>query len=98
MFSDESGTKLRPGLIISSNPFHQARQEVIIAAITSNGARRLFGDYLITDWQGAGLLFPSSVTGIIRTIKRLMIRRKLGSLAEPDLEGFSQVLRASLGL
>jgi len=98
MFSDESGKKLRPAVIISSSAYHRARQEVVVAAITSNVRRRLFGDHLIADWKGAGLLFPSVVTGIFRTIKRMMIDRKLGSMPNPDFEAIERELRRSLGL
>jgi len=98
MFSDESGKKLRPAVIISSSAYHRARQEVVVAAITSNVRRRLFGDHLIADWKGAGLLFPSVVTGIFRTIKRMMIDRKLGSMPKPDLAAIDRELRRSLGL
>ena len=41
VFSDESGTKLRPSLVINSDAYAQARHEVIVAAITSNVTRRL---------------------------------------------------------
>jgi mRNA interferase MazF len=98
VFSDESGKKLRPALVISSAAYHRARQEVVVAAITSNVTRRLFGDHPVAAWQAAGLLFPSTVTGIIRTIKGSMIQRTLGPLAEPDLDAFSRALRQSLDL
>jgi len=98
VFSDESGKKLRPAVIISSSGYNRARQEVVVAAITSNVRRRRFGDHLVADWKGAGLLFPSVVTGILRTIKRTMIDRKLGSMLKPDLEAIERELRRSLGL
>ncbi|MBI4492285.1 MAG: type II toxin-antitoxin system PemK/MazF family toxin [Chloroflexi bacterium] len=98
VFSDESGKKLRPALVISSDAYQHARQEVIIAAITSNVSRHLVGDYLISDWQGAGLLYPSTATGIIRTTKGSMIHRKLGALAQPDMGAFDRVLRQALAL
>ena len=98
VFADESGRKLRPAVVISSAAYQRARQEVVVAAITSNVRRRLFGDHLIGDWQGAGLLFPSVVAGIMRTIQRTMIARKLGSLAKPDLEAVQRELRRCLGL
>ncbi len=98
VFSDESGKKLRPGVVISSIAYNRARQEVIVAAITSNVRRRLFGDYSVGNWKEAGLLFPSVVTGIFRTIKRTMIERKLGSMMKADLEGLDRELRRSLGL
>lgn len=98
VFSDESGKKLRPAVVVSSPAYHRARQEVIVAAITSNVRRRLFGDHPIADWKAAGLLFPSLVTGILRTIKLTMIDRKLGSMPKPDLEAIDRGLRRSLGL
>ena len=98
VFSEESGKKLRPTVVISTQAYHRARQEVVVAAITSNVKRRLFGDHLIADWKGAGLLFPSLVTVVIRTIKRGMIERKLGVMPKPDLEAISRELRRSLGL
>ena len=98
IFSDESGKKLRPAVVISSPAYHRARQEVIVAAVTSNVGRRLFGDHLIADWREGGLLFPSVATGIIRTIKRTIIERKLGSMPKPDLDAIAGQLRLSLAL
>ena len=69
-----------------SPAYHRGRQEVIVAAITSNIRRR------------AGLLFPSSVTGILRTIRRTMIDRKLGAMPKMDMEAVHRELRRSLGL
>ena len=98
VFSDELGSKLRPALVISAGDYQQARQEVIVAAITSNVTRQLFGDQVSAEWQSAGVLFPSMVTGIIRTIKQDMIHRTLGTLTEDDLEAVDRGLRESLSL
>ena len=98
VFADESGKKLRPALVISSTVYNRSRQEVVIAAITSNIRRRLFGDFLIADWKRAGLLFPSVVTGVMRTVKQMMIERKLGSMLKSDMETIDRELRRSLGL
>ena len=98
IFSDETGVKRRPALIISSDSYHARRDEAIIAAITSRTDRILVGDHLITGWQGAGLLFPSMLTGIIRTIKQEMIYRKLGSLSIRDKKEMDANLKLVLGL
>ena len=98
IFSDETGERRRPAVIVSSDAYHQSRQEAIIAAITSRTDRILAGDHLISDWQGAGLLFPSVATGIIRTIKRGIIAKKLGSMPRPDMQGIEDNLRDVLGL
>jgi mRNA interferase MazF len=79
IFADETGAKRRPAVIISSDAYHNGRDEAIIAAITSRTDHLLVGDHLIADWHGAGLLFPSVTTCIIRTIKRDMINKRLGS-------------------
>lgn len=98
VFSEGTGRKLPPALVISSGGYDRGRQEVIVAAITSNVDRRLFGDHVIRDWKGAGLLFPSVVTGILRTIKRTMVERRLGAMPAPDVRVADDLLRRSLGL
>lgn len=90
--------KLRPAVIVSSSSYHRSRQEVIVMAITSNVSRRLVGDHLLAEWKSAGLLLPSIVTGIVRTIKRGMIHRKLGALSRDDVEAIDGELRRSLAL
>jgi len=98
VFSDESGKKLRPAVVVSSAAYNRARQEIVVAAITSNVRRRLFGDHLLADWKGAGLLFPSLVTGIFRTIKRTMVGRKPGAMPKREMDVIDLKLRQSLGL
>jgi mRNA interferase MazF len=97
VFSDESGTKVRPALVISSAAYHR-RQEVIVAAITSNTSRRLVGDHVVAGWKTAGLLFPSVVTGIVRTVKRSMIERTLGTMPPSDMASVDRQVRRMLGV
>ena len=98
VFADEQGVKQRPGLILSGDRYHQGRREAILAAITSNVGRLLVGDHKIKAWREAGLLFPSTVTGIIRTIKQDMIVQKIGELPASDLHVVESRLLESLGL
>ncbi len=98
VFSDDSGVKLRPALVVSSDSYHRGRQEAVIAAITSNIRRPLPGDHRLVRWKEAGLLFPSLVTGILRTVKRGMIQRRLGALHAVDARAVDAALRAALGL
>ncbi|MEW6542670.1 MAG: type II toxin-antitoxin system PemK/MazF family toxin [Nitrospirota bacterium] len=93
VFSDESGVKRRPALVLSVPRYHQKRRETIVAAITSNVSRILFGDFKLNDWRQSGLLHPSVVTGVVRTIKQDMIHRKLGSASESDFQEVRQRLR-----
>jgi mRNA interferase MazF len=98
MFSDESGLKRRPAVIISSKSFHEKRQEAIVCAITSNTERLLMGDYLIADWQAAGLLLPSIATPVIRTLKQSMIFSTLGQLSSVDMQSVDATLQEVLAL
>ena len=85
-------------MIVSSDAYHSGREEAIIAAITSRTARGLVGDHLISHWREAGLLFPSVAAGIIRTIKQVMVARKLGTMPEDDLDEIDKQLSIALGL
>ncbi|MEK6608478.1 MAG: type II toxin-antitoxin system PemK/MazF family toxin [Myxococcota bacterium] len=98
VFADEQGAKRRPVLVLSSEPYHAGRQEVIVAALTSNTTRLLPGDSAVTDWREAGLPLPSLVTAILRTIKASMIERKLGRLGAADMRAVERSLRKVLSL
>jgi len=96
-FSEGEGSKYRPTLLLSAKDYNNHRQELIIAAITSNLKRRLVRDTKINDWEKAGLLYPSLVTAIIRTIKKNMVDRKLGKLSDNDFRVAKKNLKAVLG-
>lgn len=98
VFADETGAKQRPALIVSDDHYHRGRREAILAAITSNVRRLLVGDHEIGAWRDAGLLFPSTVTGILRTIKQETIVRKIGRLPSSDFRAVENNLRSVLSL
>ena len=98
VFADEKGAKQRPGLIVSTDRYHQGRRDAILAAITSKVGRLLVGDYKIKAWRESGLLFPSIVTGIVRTIKHDMIASKMGELPASELQSVEDKLRKILAL
>ena len=85
VFAEETGSKRRPVLLLSSDEYMEGRQEAVVSAITSNTRRILTGDYLMVDWEDSGLIFPSIVTGVLRTIKQSMIERKMGEISPRDL-------------
>ena len=86
VFASGDGIKRRPGLVLSTESYHKARQELIMAAITSNIARKLPGETILPHWQDAGLLYPSTVTAVIQTIKANMVKRKLGRIVDEDMK------------
>lgn len=98
VFADEKGAKKRPGLLVSTDQYHQGRREIILVAITSNVGRILVGDYAIEGWRESGLPAPSVVTGIVRTIKRDMITAKMGTLPASEMTAVEENLRTILAL
>jgi hypothetical protein len=61
-FTDQSASKQRPGVIVSSATYHRARRDLVLMPITSqlrgSGA---FGEVMVQDWQAAKLLKPSAI-------------------------------------
>ncbi|HLF11766.1 MAG TPA: type II toxin-antitoxin system PemK/MazF family toxin [Gammaproteobacteria bacterium] len=53
-FTDQSTTKQRPGVIVSSAGYHDARRDLILMAVASQvrGAGA-FGELVVQDWQAA---------------------------------------------
>jgi mRNA interferase MazF len=98
-FTDQSGSKRRPAVIVSSDQYHAQPPDVMIASITSNLlAIRHPGDVLLDDWQAAGLLRPSLVQTKIATIENGIIERGLDRLSHEDLTKVDQGLREALSL
>jgi mRNA interferase MazF len=99
VFVNQTGVKRRPAVVISSQTYNLGRLEVVLAAITSNVRRRLLpGDTVVQAWREAGLLAPSVVTGIIRTVRQTALARRLGSLIPENMREVEASLRLSLGL
>lgn len=97
IFSARDGSKRRPALVLSTKSYNKTRRELIIVAITSNIDRRLPGETILKDWEEAGLLYPSTVTAIIQTIKTDMAKRKLGKLSQDDLQTAEKNLKKTMG-
>jgi len=63
-FTDQSGAKKRPAVIVSSSGYNAHRRDLVIMAITSQVHTQLgFGEALVADWQTAGLIKPSVLMG-----------------------------------
>jgi len=82
--------------VISNDTYNTKREEIIIAAITSNTKRILYGDTTIALWENAGLIKPSAVVAILQTIKKTMVQRKLGILSADDFTSVQKNIAQSL--
>jgi mRNA interferase MazF len=97
-FTDQSATKHRPPVVISNTAYHRARPDLIIMAVTSQQpAAVAFGEVVIEDWRGAGLLKPSVLKPVLTTIDPALILKKLGRLTASDQVHLRQALAQILG-
>jgi len=88
-FTDLTGTKQRPALVISPDIFNSTRDDVLIAAITSQVPVNLKADeFLIpsVEMAVAGLPKPSIVKVLkLVSIHQGLIVRQIGRLPEPTV-------------
>lgn len=97
-FTDQSVSKKRPAVIISSTDYNRDRPDLIIMAITSQlKPGTSIGEVIVEHWESAGLLKPSAIKPVITTIEKPLVLKKLGSLQESDQIALQQSLRTILG-
>ena len=97
-FTDQSDTKKRPAVVVSSPAYHKERSDLILMAVTSQvKALPRAGEALVADWKGAGVLKPSLLKPILFTLDRGLVLRLLGKLGHEDQESLRQSLRVILG-
>jgi len=97
-FTDQSVTKKRPAVVVSSDSYNQARPDVILMAITSQlSTPPRLGEVGIADWKTAGLLKASTTKPILTTIEKRLLIRSLGKLASPDLVSLRDALKKIVG-
>ena len=97
-FTDQSGVKQRPAVVISSSAYNAAKPDVLIMAITGQIRIPLgFGETLIRDWQTAGLLKPSVLKPVITTIEQRLVLRVMGNLSAVDQQTLRQVINLCVG-
>jgi mRNA interferase MazF len=97
-FTDQSASKQRPGVIVSSAAYHRARRDLVLMPITSqlrgSGA---FGEVMVQDWQAAKLLKPSAIKPVLATLEQALVIRMLGRLSARDAQALKEVLVTLIG-
>jgi mRNA interferase MazF len=92
-FTDQTATKKRPAVVVSSDRYNKARPDVILMAITSqlSGSSRI-GEIVVADWKGAGLIKASTIKPILTTVEKKLIIRPLGKLGPQDITALREAL------
>jgi len=97
-FTDQSTTKRRPAVVVSSDAYHRERPDLVILAVTSQARPAAgVGEVAVAKWKEAGLLKPSVLKPVLATIERGLVLRRLGRLEEEDRQALRGVLREILG-
>ena len=95
-YSDLTGGKVRPALVVSSDAYNLARPDVVAAGISTQIAKVGPYDHVLDHWPSAGLRYPSLVRGRLLTIEQSLIRRSVGRLSAHDLAGVEEKLASFL--
>jgi mRNA interferase MazF len=97
-FTDQSASKKRPAVIVSSHQHDRRRPDVLLMAITSQVRPSLsFGEVTVIDWKKAGFIKPGVVKPIITTAEKMLVIRKLGRLQTVDEKALRHTLSSLLG-
>ena len=97
-FTDQSGTKKRPAVVISSAAYNTSRRDLVLMAVTSQlRATAGVGEVTVSDWQRAGSLKPSVIKPVLTTVEKGLILRTLGQLEPADQSTLRNALRLVIG-
>lgn len=97
-FTDQTTTKKRPAVVVSSAAYQAERPDLIILAVTSRSrSTTTVGEAPVAQWQEAGLLKPSVFKPLLTMIEKGLVLQKLGRLTDPDREQLQEILRSILG-
>ncbi|MFW5443862.1 MAG: type II toxin-antitoxin system PemK/MazF family toxin [Methylococcaceae bacterium] len=97
-FTDQTGSKRRPAVVISSKAYQEAKPDIILMAVTSQvKTQKLLGEVIIDEWKAAGLLKPSVIKPVIFTAEKRLIRKTLGQLKQVDIQQLKQNLTVIIG-
>ncbi len=99
-FDATGGWKERPAFIVSTADFHRTRPDDLLVALITHRIWKYRGptDYLIQDWQAAGLAQPSVVRSSLYLVLRSRVKGIRGTFTAFDLQGAEASLRRALGL
>ncbi len=94
-FSDLTSTKVRPAVVV--NAIHSS-QDLLIVPLTSRTNGLLAGEFVLSEWQKAGLNLESAVKRGIYTVQETLVSKFIGTLEPSDAAQLEQSLRGWLDL
>ena len=97
-FTDQTTTKKRPAVVVSSTSYHRSRSDIVLMAITSQVKPSVsFGEVTVAEWERAGLIKPSAIKPIFTTVEKSLVIKKIGQLHPEDQQTLKNTLQTILG-
>jgi mRNA interferase MazF len=101
-FSDRTGSRLRPAVVIQADVFNQSIDDTILALVTRTRRgtpTEVFIDVSTVDGRQSGL-FHTSVIDCknLLTSDQRFVHAKIGALSDALLQEMNDCLKAALGL
>jgi len=97
-FTDQTTSKKRPAIIVSSDEDNRQRPDLILMAVTSQiRPSATFGETAVSGWKQAGLLKQSVIKPIFTSVEKGLVLRKLGHISKKDTQALKDTLLVILG-
>lgn len=94
-FSDLMNSKVRPAVVV--NAAHVSN-DLFIVALTSKTQSLMAGEFILSEWQNAGLNVATAVKRGVFTIHEKLVLKTVGTLSATDAESLDKSLRDWFGL
>jgi mRNA interferase MazF len=96
-FAGVHGIKRRPAVVVSSDAYHHWRPDVVVGLLTSQLAKATAPtDYMLRDWQAAGLIKPSAFRSFFYTLPSRSVTAAIGHVTDHDWQGILACMRTAL--
>ena len=90
--------KKRPAIVVSNSIYNNDHKALMLIAVTGCFNPALHPNYLdIKGWQQAGLLKPSVIKPVIKTVPVSFVFKKMGSLIFADKRALKEFLYSVMG-
>ena len=95
-FPGVTGVKRRPAVVLSSATYHANRPDLIVGLITTQTTALGVTDYVLQDWQAAGLRVASVFRSFIVTLSPSANLICIGQLSKRDWQGVRACVKVAL--
>ncbi len=94
-FSDLTNFKIRPAVVVNAP---HVSKDLFIVALTSKTQSILSGEFVLSEWQNAGLNVPTAVKRGVFTIHEKLVLKVVGKMAYSDAKSLDKSLRGWIDL